>query len=161
MRYGIQLFVLSFTINSSGVIPSALSPMVVLVVLLEDSSSACHRFATSARIHSPVSYAGHVTPEAQVGGPIALVQDGDRIVVDAATRTIDWQVDEATITKRRQEFEAKGQRPLRVKRGILLRYARDVAVSPSAHRATGQISSTFAPSLQVKGRIVIEGQVSG
>ena len=33
--------------------------------------------------------AGHVVPEAQVGGPIALVHDGDKIVVDAQTRTIE------------------------------------------------------------------------
>ncbi|KAH8119269.1 dihydroxy-acid dehydratase [Phellopilus nigrolimitatus] len=69
---------------------------------------------------------GHVVPEAQVGGPIALVHDGDRIVVDAKTRTIDWQVDEETKAQRQKEWEAV-EHPLKVKRGVLFRYARDVA----------------------------------
>ena len=71
---------------------------------------------------------GHVVPEAQVGGPIALVQDGDKIVVDAVARTIDWLVDEETKAKRLKEWESV-EHPLKVKRGILLRYARDVQVS--------------------------------
>ncbi|KAH7108410.1 dihydroxy-acid dehydratase [Auriculariales sp. MPI-PUGE-AT-0066] len=69
---------------------------------------------------------GHVTPEAQVGGPIALVQDGDVISVDAEDRTLHWHVDEAEVAKRQAALQAKGKRPLRVKRGVLLRYARDV-----------------------------------
>ncbi|KAL5485349.1 hypothetical protein ACEPAI_7991 [Sanghuangporus weigelae] len=68
---------------------------------------------------------GHVVPEAQVGGPIALVRDGDKIVVDAKTRTIDWLVDEETKAQREKEWEAV-EHPLKVKRGVLLRYARDV-----------------------------------
>ena len=72
---------------------------------------------------------GHVVPEAQVGGPIALVQDGDRIIIDAADRTINWLVDDAEIARRRKEWEAAGPlpRPFREKRGILYKYARDVA----------------------------------
>lgn len=73
---------------------------------------------------------GHVVPEARVGGPIALVKDGDRIVIDAATRRIDWFVDEETQKKRREEWLASDRGKLNVKRGVLLRYARDVAVSP-------------------------------
>ncbi|EJD03077.1 dihydroxy-acid dehydratase [Fomitiporia mediterranea MF3/22] len=68
---------------------------------------------------------GHVVPEAQVGGPIALVHDGDKIVVDAKARTIDWTVDEETKIQRQKEWEA-AEHPLKVKRGVLLRYARDV-----------------------------------
>ena len=74
------------------------------------------------------NFIGHVVPEAQVGGPIALVHDGDRIVVDAHTRTIDWQVDEETKAKRLKEWHAV-EHPLKAKRGVLYRYARDVAVS--------------------------------
>lgn len=70
---------------------------------------------------------GHVTPEAHVGGPIALVEDGDRIVVDATTRKIEWLVDPATQEARKTKWAQKGERPYNVKRGILLRYARDVA----------------------------------
>ena len=36
---------------------------------------------------------GHVVPEAINGGPIALVKDGDRIVIDSKTREINWEVD--------------------------------------------------------------------
>jgi len=72
---------------------------------------------------------GHVTPEAQLGGPLALVKDGDRIVVDATTRQIDWLVDNETKEARRKEWEMQGKRDLKVKRGVLYRYARDVAVS--------------------------------
>ena len=65
-----------------------------------------------------------------MGGPIALVKDGDRIVIDAATRRIDWFVDEEAQKKRREEWLASDRGKLNVKRGVLLRYARDVAVSP-------------------------------
>ena len=56
------------------------------------------------------------------------MHDGDKIVVDAQTRTIEWLVDEETKSQRRKEWEAM-EHPLKVKRGVLLRYARDVAVS--------------------------------
>lgn len=72
---------------------------------------------------------GHVVPEALLGGPIALVEDGDRIIIDAEKRSIDWLVDEETQQQRRIKWEQGGTRPFRVKRGVLYRYARDVAVS--------------------------------
>ncbi|KAG8855800.1 hypothetical protein FRC20_000703, partial [Serendipita sp. 405] len=70
---------------------------------------------------------GHVTPEAQLGGPIALVEDGDKILVDAQTRKIEWLVDDATKEARRDKWRQMGERPLKVKRGVLFRYIRDVA----------------------------------
>ncbi|KAG8806372.1 hypothetical protein FRC17_005056 [Serendipita sp. 399] len=70
---------------------------------------------------------GHVTPEAQLGGPIALVEDGDKILVDAQTRAIEWLVDDATREARRDKWRQKGERAFKVKRGALLRYVRDVA----------------------------------
>ncbi|GAB1522873.1 hypothetical protein RhiTH_005998 [Rhizoctonia solani] len=72
---------------------------------------------------------GHVTPEAHLGGPIALVEDGDKITVDAHKRTIDWHVSEDVRAARQAALAKTGPRPFRVKRGVLLRYARDVAVS--------------------------------
>jgi dihydroxy-acid dehydratase len=72
---------------------------------------------------------GHVVPEAIVGGPIALVEDGDRIIIDSATRSIDWQVDSAEEARRKKAWEATDKGKLRVKRGVLFRYARDVTVS--------------------------------
>ena len=70
---------------------------------------------------------GHVVPEARLGGPIALVEDGDRIVIDAELKTIDWQVDEAEQKRRKAKWDETDKNKLTVKRGILLRYARDVA----------------------------------
>lgn len=70
---------------------------------------------------------GHVVPEATLGGPIALVEDGDPIVIDAKSRTIDWQVGEEEKVRRRKAWEVSGKNALRERRGILFRYARDVA----------------------------------
>ena len=68
-------------------------------------------------------------PEALVGGPIALVKDGDKIIIDADTREINWLVDAEEQARRKKEWDASGKNELRVKRGILYKYARDVAVS--------------------------------
>jgi len=70
---------------------------------------------------------GHVVPEARLGGPIALVKDGDRIVVDSEHRAINWLVDEAEQDQRKQEWDASDKGQLTEKRGVLFRYARDVA----------------------------------
>ncbi|KAG1776962.1 dihydroxy-acid and 6-phosphogluconate dehydratase [Suillus placidus] len=70
---------------------------------------------------------GHVVPEATLGGPIALVEDGDPIVIDAKSRAIDWQVGEEEKARRRTAWEVSGKSALRERRGILFRYARDVA----------------------------------
>ena len=47
---------------------------------------------------------GHVTPEAATGGPIALIQDGDRITIDAETRRIDLDISDAELAQRRSEW---------------------------------------------------------
>ena len=51
---------------------------------------------------------GHVAPEAVDGGPIALVAEGDRIVIDAVAHTIDLLVDDAELERRRSRLEADG-----------------------------------------------------
>ena len=51
---------------------------------------------------------GHVGPEAAVGGPIGLLQDGDTITIDAETGTIDVDLDEAELAKRREAWKARG-----------------------------------------------------
>lgn len=68
-------------------------------------------------------------PEAINGGPIALVKDGDRIVIDAATREINWFIEDDERARRQTEWEASGLDQIRERRGILYKYARDVAVS--------------------------------
>ncbi len=66
---------------------------------------------------------GHVTPEAQDGGPIALVRDGDRISIDAKVNTIELEVSADELASRRAAFEAP---PLKAKRGVLARYIKTV-----------------------------------
>ena len=63
---------------------------------------------------------GHVAPEAAHGGPIALVRNGDPIVLDMDRRELNLQVDEDELARRQQEWKAP-QRPLR---GVLAKYAR-------------------------------------
>ena len=64
---------------------------------------------------------GHIAPEAFVGGPIALVEDGDTIVIDAGKRRIDLEVDDATIAARRAGWR---QPAPRYTAGALAKYAK-------------------------------------
>lgn len=66
---------------------------------------------------------GHVTPEAQAGGPIALVQDGDQITIDAEQNSVTWDIDGPEFLKRRQAWVAP---PLKATRGVLGKYIRCV-----------------------------------
>ena len=66
---------------------------------------------------------GHITPEAADGGPIALVEDGDEITIDAQTNRIEVALSEAELAQRR----ARWQKPEpRYRRGVLAKYARTV-----------------------------------
>jgi dihydroxy-acid dehydratase len=64
---------------------------------------------------------GHIAPEAVDGGPIALVADGDRIVVDVPSRRIDVLVEPAELERRRGEWKLPEPR---YRRGVLAKYAR-------------------------------------
>jgi dihydroxy-acid dehydratase len=64
---------------------------------------------------------GHITPEAHVGGPLALVKNGDIIVIDAQKRTIDLQVSQRELKARQKAW--KQPRP-RYKKGVLAKYAK-------------------------------------
>ncbi|KAH9998024.1 dihydroxy-acid/6-phosphogluconate dehydratase [Russula vinacea] len=66
---------------------------------------------------------GHVVPEAQVGGPIALVRDGDIISVDAIKNTIDLQVPANELKRRRQDWTAP---PYKAQQGTLYKYIKVV-----------------------------------
>ncbi len=66
---------------------------------------------------------GHVTPEAQLGGPIALVQDGDPITIDSETNIIDVGVSADEMAKRRAKFVPKA---LKATSGALYRYIKTV-----------------------------------
>jgi dihydroxy-acid dehydratase len=64
---------------------------------------------------------GHITPEAQDGGPIALIQDGDRITIDATKCELAVDVSEADLKKRRAAWKAPGPRATT---GVLGKYVR-------------------------------------
>jgi dihydroxy-acid dehydratase len=66
---------------------------------------------------------GHVGPEAAVGGPIALVRDGDMIAIDADKGTLDLEVSAAELEKRRKAWKAP---PNSYQSGVLRKYADQV-----------------------------------
>jgi len=67
---------------------------------------------------------GHVTPEAQVGGPIALLRDGDIVHIDAETRSLQVELSDAELAARRRDWSPP---PLKASRGVLAKYIRCVS----------------------------------
>lgn len=67
---------------------------------------------------------GHVSPEAAEGGPIGLVEEGDRIRIDIPKGTLDVLVDDAVLTKRREHWVCKESE---IRSGYLVRYAKQVS----------------------------------
>jgi len=67
---------------------------------------------------------GHITPEAQVGGIIGLLEDGDEITIDAVNNTINVALSEDVISERRKKWKSP---PLKVNRGVLYKYAGSVS----------------------------------
>jgi len=76
---------------------------------------------------------GHVAPEAWVGGPIALVKDGDSITISGDDKTLTLNVPESELAARKAAWVAP---PLRVERGVLAKYAKLVK-SASEGAVTG------------------------
>jgi dihydroxy-acid dehydratase len=66
---------------------------------------------------------GHVTPEAQLGGPIGLLKDGDQVTIDAETNSLDVDISEDELASRKAEWKAP---PLKATRGTLYRYIKTV-----------------------------------
>jgi dihydroxy-acid dehydratase len=64
---------------------------------------------------------GHITPEAQDGGPIALVRNGDRITIDAAACRLSVDVGDEELARRRREWSAP---PAKATSGVLAKYVR-------------------------------------
>ena len=75
---------------------------------------------------------GHVAPEAAVGGPIGLVEDGDRITIDAEARTIDVELSGEAMQRRLRSWTPE---PAYASRGLLAKYAKLVG-SASAGAVT-------------------------
>jgi dihydroxy-acid dehydratase len=66
---------------------------------------------------------GHVVPEAQAGGPIALVRNGDTISIDAKNRTVELEVGAEELERRRADWTPP---PLKATRGTLYKYIKNV-----------------------------------
>ena len=73
---------------------------------------------------------GHICPEAAMGGPIALLKDGDPIIIDIPKRRLDVDIPSAELEKRREKWNAP---PLVIKDGYLARYSH--LVGPSSQGA--------------------------
>ena len=69
---------------------------------------------------------GHITPEAQNGGTIAILEDGDIIVIDIQNKTISVDLPETEILRRKQNWK---QPPLKHQKGVLYKYAKTVATA--------------------------------
>ena len=67
---------------------------------------------------------GHISPEAQVGGPIALLQDGDLIIIDAEKNSIDVDLTENELINRKSKWVMP---PYKVTKGTLFRYIKNVS----------------------------------
>lgn len=67
---------------------------------------------------------GHVAPEAAVGGAIALVQEGDRITIDAERRLLQLEIPDAELARRRAAWKAPKPR---YTAGVLYKYAKQVS----------------------------------
>ncbi|MCG8372066.1 MAG: dihydroxy-acid dehydratase, partial [Balneolales bacterium] len=78
---------------------------------------------------------GHVTPEAQTGGTIALVQNGDHIQIDAVKNEIQVLVSDEELTKRREKWT---EPPLKAETGTLYKYAKTVSSA-----STGCVTDEF------------------
>jgi dihydroxy-acid dehydratase len=76
---------------------------------------------------------GHVAPEAWVGGPLALLRDGDVVVIDAKAKRLNVELDDADLGRRRAAWKQPGPRETR---GVLAKYARTVR-SASEGAVTG------------------------
>jgi dihydroxy-acid dehydratase len=77
--------------------------------------------------------AGHVAPEAQVGGPIAALRDGDIVIFDVESRTLEVKLSDAELRDRLAQWKAPEPR---YKRGVMAKYAKTVS-SASQGAVTG------------------------
>ena len=67
---------------------------------------------------------GHVTPEAAVGGPLAVVEDGDQITIDSETKRVDVEISDDEMNTRLRNWRPQAPKATR---GLLAKYARLVS----------------------------------
>ncbi|HSW57249.1 MAG TPA: dihydroxy-acid dehydratase [Dehalococcoidales bacterium] len=96
-----------------GVVSSLKGPGIKDVVVISDG-----RFSGFTQGYLAI---GHVCPEAQVGGPLALVKDGDQILVDLPNRKLQLKVSAAELKKRKAQWKAPDQSKVS---GLLTLYAK-------------------------------------
>ncbi|HYN70615.1 MAG TPA: dihydroxy-acid dehydratase [Candidatus Eisenbacteria bacterium] len=94
---------------------------------------------------------GHVAPEAALGGPIALVEEGDAIVIDVEGKRLDLDVPEATLAARRERWTAP---PPRYTGGVLAKYSALVSSASEGAVTTGR-RMTSAMSVPMTGVAVL------
>ncbi|MDH4063446.1 MAG: dihydroxy-acid dehydratase [Acidobacteriota bacterium] len=82
---------------------------------------------------------GHITPEAALGGPLALVRTGDRIVIDAAARRVTLDVPAKELKARSRAWRPRRQR---YRRGVLAKYARLVSTASRGAVTDGEEKSS-------------------
>ena len=68
--------------------------------------------------------AGHVAPEAAVGGPIGLIRDGDTVVLDVDARLLEVELDDARLQARRSDWRPRAPT---FTSGVMAKYARLVS----------------------------------
>jgi len=90
---------------------------------------------------------GHVSPEAALGGPLALVRDGDTISIDATGRTLTLNVEEAELARRRSQWRARAPYATR---GVLAKYA-ELVSSASLGAVTDRGLRVAAAAADVAG----------
>ncbi|MGC6443146.1 MAG: dihydroxy-acid dehydratase [Rubripirellula sp.] len=66
---------------------------------------------------------GHITPEAQLGGPLGLLRDGDMVTIDAEANRLDVDLEDSELENRKKEWTAP---PLKATRGTLYKYIKCV-----------------------------------
>jgi dihydroxy-acid dehydratase len=66
---------------------------------------------------------GHITPEAQDGGPLALVQNGDKITIDSDNNRLDVELSDEELAARKSAWSAP---PFKASRGTLFKYIKNV-----------------------------------
>jgi dihydroxy-acid dehydratase len=86
---------------------------------------------------------GHITPEAQVGGNIALLKDGDTITIDAVENKLFVHLSDEELDERRMQWEAP---PLNATQGILYKYAHTVS-SATEGCVTDEYATAKKPQL--------------
>jgi dihydroxy-acid dehydratase len=80
---------------------------------------------------------GHVAPEAGVGGPIALVREGDSITIDAQSHNLELHISSEEFARRRKAWKAPESR---YTSGVLAKYRRLVSSS-----SMGAVTDLFSP----------------